>query len=83
MLTVLPAFDRSTADATNLISQLKYDGYTPLADSMQTKVLEPIVFNQAASGQLAKPVLIITITDGKAMDFAGFSASIVAWHLAC
>jgi hypothetical protein len=50
------------------LSQVQYSGLTPLATSLGSKVLQPIVFSLAASGQLAKPVLIITITDGEPTD---------------
>ncbi len=73
-----PCIQETCPDMAVLVCAWQYDGYTPLAGSMQTKVLEPIIFNQAASGQLAKPVLIITITDGEAMAVAGVQASSVA-----
>jgi len=59
---------RSPADVASLLSQVQYSGLTPLATSLGSKVLKPIVFSLAASGQLAKPVLIITITDGEPTD---------------
>jgi hypothetical protein len=59
---------RSPADVASLLSQVQYSGLTPLATSLGSKVLQPIVFSLAASGQLAKPVLIITITDGEPTD---------------
>ncbi|KAF6254656.1 hypothetical protein COO60DRAFT_296043 [Scenedesmus sp. NREL 46B-D3] len=43
-------------------------GLTPLATSLANKVLQPIVYNLASSGQLAKPVLVLTITDGEPTD---------------
>jgi hypothetical protein len=51
-----------------LLSQVQYSGLTPLATTLSSKVLAPIVFSLASSGQLAKPVLIITITDGEPTD---------------
>lgn len=59
---------RSPADVQSLLSQVQYSGLTPLATSLSSKVLAPIVFSLASSGQLAKPVLIITITDGEPTD---------------
>ncbi len=47
-----------------LLRHLQFNGLTPLAESMERKVLGPVVFQQAAGG-LAKPILIITITDGE------------------
>jgi hypothetical protein len=35
---------------------------------MVSKVLQPIVYSLAGSGQLAKPVLVLTITDGEPTD---------------
>jgi Mg-chelatase subunit ChlD len=52
----------------NLLSNVQYSGLTPLATALQAKVLQPIVFNLAAAGQLQKPVLIIAITDGEPTD---------------
>jgi hypothetical protein len=51
-----------------LLSRVQYSGLTPLATSLRDKVLGPIVYSLAASGQLAKPVLVITITDGEPTD---------------
>jgi hypothetical protein len=51
-----------------LLAGVQYSGLTPLATSMAAKVLQPIVYNLAASGQLAKPVLVLTITDGEPTD---------------
>ena len=59
---------RSPADVGSLLAQVQYSGLTPLATSLRDKVLQPNVFSLAASGQLAKPVLIITITDGEPTD---------------
>jgi hypothetical protein len=35
---------------------------------MRSRVLEPVVFSLAARGELAKPVLVISITDGEPTD---------------
>uniref|UniRef100_A0A383VTZ6 VWFA domain-containing protein n=2 Tax=Tetradesmus obliquus TaxID=3088 RepID=A0A383VTZ6_TETOB len=59
---------RSAADVSALLAGVQYSGLTPLATSMHAKVLQPIVFSLAASGQLAKPVLVLTITDGEPTD---------------
>lgn len=48
-----------------LVSQVKFAGLTPLGREMQNKVLGPLVLQPARSGQLQKPVLVITITDGE------------------
>lgn len=59
---------KSTAEAEALVQAVRFGGLTPLADSIQAKVLEPVVFAAARSGQLQKPVLIISITDGEPTD---------------
>jgi hypothetical protein len=51
-----------------LLQQVQYCGTTPLAGSLVSKVLQPIVYRMADSGQLQKPVLIISITDGEPTD---------------
>jgi hypothetical protein len=51
-----------------LLAGVHYSGLTLLATSMLSKVLQPIVYSLAASGQLAKPVLVLTITDGEPTD---------------
>ena len=55
-------------DVAALLGQLQYSGLTPLASALEEKVLNPIVYRLANSGQLQKPVLIITITDGEPTD---------------
>jgi uncharacterized protein YegL len=59
---------RSAADVGALLASVQYSGLTPLASGMQSKVLQPIVYNLAATGQLQKPVLVMTITDGEPTD---------------
>ncbi|WIA39813.1 hypothetical protein OEZ86_005866 [Tetradesmus obliquus] len=59
---------RSAADVNALLAGVQYAGLTPLATALQSKVLAPIVFSLAGSGQLAKPVLVLTITDGEPTD---------------
>lgn len=63
-----PLLGRSPGDVSALLSRVQYSGLTPLAVSLRDKVLGPIVFSLAGSGQLAKPVLVITITDGEPTD---------------
>lgn len=50
--------------AEALISQVRFQGLTPMGTSLRHKVLEPLVIGPARNGQLKKPVLVITITDG-------------------
>lgn len=40
-------------------------GTTPLGSNLDRKVLQPMVLNQARSGSMQKPVLVICITDGE------------------
>lgn len=56
---------RSKTDAEALISQVRFQGLTPMGTSLKQKVLEPMVIGPAKSGQLQKPVLVIAITDGQ------------------
>ncbi|EIW73372.1 hypothetical protein TREMEDRAFT_56189 [Tremella mesenterica DSM 1558] len=54
----------SEAAAMQLLQQVKFSGLTPLGTSMWHKILQPLVVQPARGGQLQKPVLVITITDG-------------------
>lgn len=56
---------RTEAQIENLIQQLQFKGLTPMGTNLKNKVLEPLVLAPARAGQLKKPVLIITITDGQ------------------
>ena len=49
----------------DLLSRVQYKGLTPMGTSLRNKVIDPLVVGPARSGQLQKPVLIITITDGQ------------------
>jgi hypothetical protein len=48
-----------------LVEQVGFKGLTPMGTSLRNKVLEPLVLQPARAGQLKKPVLVITITDGQ------------------
>ncbi|KAI9661427.1 MAG: hypothetical protein M1829_006258 [Trizodia sp. TS-e1964] len=48
-----------------LVSSVSFKGLTPMGTSLKNKILEPLVLAPARSGQLRKPVLVITITDGQ------------------
>lgn len=56
---------RNEAQVEALIAQTQFKGLTPMGTSLRNKVLEPLVVGPARAGQLRKPVLIITITDGQ------------------
>lgn len=55
---------RNEQQVNELVGRVKFSGLTPMGRELQNKVLGPLVLNAARSGQLRKPVLIITITDG-------------------
>ncbi|KAK9248161.1 hypothetical protein V1506DRAFT_453300, partial [Lipomyces tetrasporus] len=55
----------SEAAASNLISQIKFAGLTPLGTGLRSKVLDPLVIGPARSGAMKKPVMVISITDGQ------------------
>eukprot|EP00879_Flechtneria_rotunda_P000381 GHRR01000473.1.p2 GENE.GHRR01000473.1~~GHRR01000473.1.p2 ORF type:complete len:470 (+),score=208.18 GHRR01000473.1:347-1756(+) len=59
---------RSPTDVAQLLASVQYTGLTPIATALQQKVLQPIVYHLASTGQLQKPVLIISITDGEPTD---------------
>ncbi|OAX78196.1 hypothetical protein ACJ72_07499 [Emergomyces africanus] len=56
---------RNEQQIEHLISTIKFAGLTPMGTSLRNRVLEPLVIRPARSGQLKKPVLVITITDGQ------------------
>ncbi|KAI9678624.1 MAG: hypothetical protein M1817_005681 [Caeruleum heppii] len=56
---------RTEAEVEHLVSQVRFQGLTPLGTGLRSKVLEPLVLRPARAGQLRKPVLVITITDGE------------------
>lgn len=51
--------------ASQLVSQARFAGLTPLGTNLNKKVIEPLVISPARNGQLKKPILVITITDGQ------------------
>ncbi|KAK9316812.1 hypothetical protein V1524DRAFT_425645 [Lipomyces starkeyi] len=55
----------SEAAASNLVSQVRFSGLTPLGSGLLSKVLDPLVLGPARSGSMKKPVLVIAITDGQ------------------
>lgn len=54
----------SEAQATQIVSQIRFSGLTPLGTSLDQKVLQPMLLNPARAGQLRKPLLVIVISDG-------------------
>ncbi|KAL2918938.1 hypothetical protein HK105_201772 [Polyrhizophydium stewartii] len=56
---------RSTDHVNELVERVRFSGMTPLGTQFKNKVIDPIVLGPAISGQMAKPVLTIIITDGE------------------
>ncbi|TPX39436.1 hypothetical protein SeMB42_g05926 [Synchytrium endobioticum] len=56
---------RSPLEVDSLLSQVNYHGGTMIGTNLDLKVLQPLVLRPAMTSTLAKPVLIITITDGE------------------
>ncbi|EEH38507.2 hypothetical protein PAAG_08234 [Paracoccidioides lutzii Pb01] len=56
---------RGEQQIEQLINNIQFKGLTPMGTSLRNKVLEPLVLRPARSGQLRKPVLVITVTDGQ------------------
>jgi len=50
--------------AAQLIQRIQFSGLTPLGTAMREKILGPLVLQPARAGQLRKPALIVSITDG-------------------
>ncbi|KAL9060037.1 MAG: hypothetical protein Q9162_000887 [Coniocarpon cinnabarinum] len=48
-----------------IMSSIKFAGLTPLGKELRKKVIDGLVLRAARQGQLRKPVLVITITDGQ------------------
>ncbi|KAF2126451.1 hypothetical protein P153DRAFT_369166 [Dothidotthia symphoricarpi CBS 119687] len=44
---------------------VQFKGLTPMGTQLRKKVIDDIVLNKAAQGQLKKPVLVISVTDGQ------------------
>ncbi|KAK2732840.1 hypothetical protein FQN55_003909 [Onygenales sp. PD_40] len=56
---------KNEKDVDHLMTTFRPHGMTPLGTKLLEKVLEPLVVAPARAGQLRKPVLVITITDGQ------------------
>ncbi|KAK2813365.1 hypothetical protein FQN50_000680 [Emmonsiellopsis sp. PD_5] len=56
---------KNERDVEHLMTTFLPNGMTPLGTKLLEKVLEPLVVAPARAGQLRKPVLVITITDGQ------------------
>ena len=47
------------------MSQVQYNGLTPLGSQLDAKVVRPFVAGPVQARQLQKPVLVIVITGGQ------------------
>lgn len=56
---------RNEQMVAQMITRIKFSGMTPMGRELQNKILQPLVLQPARAGQLRKPVLVITITDGQ------------------
>lgn len=56
---------RTEQQVNALFTHVKYSGLTPLGTELKNQIIEPLVLGPARGGQLRKPILIITITDGQ------------------
>lgn len=55
----------SEAQIDQIMRGVQFKGLTPMGTSLRKKVIDEIVLQKAAAGQLRKPVLVIAITDGQ------------------
>jgi hypothetical protein len=53
------------AQIEEVMRGVQFKGLTPMGTSLRKKVIDEIVLNRAAQGQLKKPVLVVAITDGQ------------------
>ena len=56
---------RNEGDVERLVSSVQFKGLTPMGTALRNKVVDPLIVSPARAGQLRKPVLVITITDGQ------------------
>lgn len=56
---------RNEQQVNEMIARTRFSGLTPMGRELQNKILGPLVLENARRGNLRKPVLIITITDGQ------------------
>lgn len=53
------------AQIETIMRGVQFKGLTPMGTSLKKKVIDEIVLAKASAGQLRKPVLVITVTDGQ------------------
>ncbi|KAL0036826.1 hypothetical protein WJX77_000664 [Trebouxia sp. C0004] len=56
---------KSSAEASSLIDQIKFEGMTPLGTNLDAKIIRPLFTVPLQKGALPKPILVICITDGE------------------
>ena len=62
---------RSEQQVNDLVSQVNFVGMTPIGSELMKKIVEPLLLQPARAGQLRKPLLVITITDGQPTGESG------------
>lgn len=58
---------KTTTEVAQIVNSHRFDGWTRIGTQLWNKVLLPLVSAPARSKELAKPVLVIIITDGKVL----------------
>ncbi|TKA80082.1 hypothetical protein B0A55_02458 [Friedmanniomyces simplex] len=56
---------RSEQQVEQLLNGKRYKGLTPFGTQLRRKVIDPMLIPKLRSGQMQKPLLIISITDGQ------------------
>jgi len=56
---------RSEQQIEQILSRKRYKGLTPFGTELRRKIVDPILISKLNSGQMQKPLLIISITDGQ------------------
>jgi len=56
---------KTEQQVNDMVARTRFSGLTPMGRELQNKILGPLVLEQARRGNLRKPVLVITITDGQ------------------
>lgn len=64
MCVAPPLLCRTPEDASRLLRSLEYRYDTKIGTQLEAKILRPMAYNR----RLAKPLLIITVTDGEPSD---------------
>ena len=56
---------RSSSEASALVDRVKFEGMTPLGTNLDAKIIRPLFTTAVQKQALAKPILVICITDGE------------------